>query len=147
MSAPEAPLKNPAELSARLELAGAGRLLLVDVAPALTRLLSENRPDGEIVEVEGDAMRSVKATFEAILVWRENRVGSVAVLELAARKLEPGGVLWVVTAMRKVMGPRTPAAHRLELADIRKLVEPKGLRHDREVRVTAWNVGYRFVKE
>ena len=92
-------------------------------------------------------MRSVKATFDAILVWRENRVGSQALLELAARKLEPGGVLWIVTAMRKVMGPRTPAAHRLELADIRKLLEPKALRHDLEVRVTAWNVGYRFVKE
>jgi hypothetical protein len=92
-------------------------------------------------------MRSVKQRFDAILVWRENRVGSQAVLELAAQKLESGGVLWVITAMRKVIGPRTPAAHRIELADIKKLLEPKGLRHDREVRVTAWNVGYRFVKE
>jgi hypothetical protein len=148
VSGSEAPLKNPSELLARLELVRAPRLLLVDPTPALTRLLSEGRPpESDVVEVEAEAMRSVKQRFDAILVWRENRVGSQAVLELAAQKLESGGVLWVITAMRKVIGPRTPAAHRIELADIKKLLEPKGLRHDREVRVTAWNVGYRFVKE
>jgi hypothetical protein len=148
VSGAEAPLKNPAELFARLELAHPPRLLLVDSRPALSRLLSEGRPAAsEVVEVEGEAMRSVKQRFDAILVWRENRVGSRAVLDLAAQRLESGGALWVVTAMRKVTGPRTPAAHRLELADVKKLLEPKGLRHDREVRVTAWNVAYRFVKK
>jgi hypothetical protein len=148
VSGGEAPLKNPGELSGRLDLSAPGRLLLVDSPGELTTLLRGGRDAAsEIVEIEGEAIRSVKERFDAILIWRENRIGSHAILDRAVQKLAEGGVLWVVTAMRKVIGPRTPAAHRLELADLKAGLSKKGFRHDREVRVTAWNVGYRFVKE
>jgi len=68
-----------------------------------------------------------------------------ALAEISDR-LEPGGALWIVTAMKKVRGPRTPAVHRLELSDLVKAFQKEGLAHDRDVRVTAWNVAYRFVK-
>jgi hypothetical protein len=148
VSRPDAPLKNPGELSARLDLSHCRRLLLIDAPPALSELIrGDPGQEGQTVEIEGDAMRSARGRFDAILVWRENRVGSHAILDRAAQQLEDGGVLWWVTALRKVIGPRTPAAHRLELSDLKAGLEKKGLRHDREVRVTAWNVGYRFVKD
>ena len=52
----------------------------------------------------------------------------------------------MVTALKKVRGPLTPAIHRLELSDLVKAFEKEGLTHDREVRVSAWHVAYRFVK-
>src|SRR6266540_3036746 len=119
-------LKNPSALSARLELERAGRLLLVDASAAL-------------------ALSRIKETFDAILLWREDRVGSRAVLEGTVRRLEPGGVLWIVTALRKVIGPKTPAVHRLELSDLTKGLERHGLSNDREVRITSWHVAHRFV--
>jgi hypothetical protein len=38
----------------------------------------------------------------------------------------------------------TPAVHRIELPDLVKAFAKDGLAHDREVRVSAWNVAYRF---
>ena len=143
-----APLKNPAQLGARLGLAVVRRLLLVDAPPELVRLvLSAHPAESEAPELaEADRLRSVKTTFDGILLWREDRVGSQSVLETLARKLEPGGRLWVVTAMRKVTGPRTPAIHRLGLADLTRVLEKAGLIHDLEARVSSWHVGYRFVR-
>lgn len=140
-------LKNPAELAARLGLAPVRRLLLVDAPPELVDLVSSARdPESDSPELaEADRLRPVKKTFDGILLWREDRVGSQSVLETLARKLEPGGRLWVVTAMRKVTGPRTPAIHRLGLADLTRILEKAGLTHDLEVRVSSWHVGYRFV--
>ncbi len=141
------PLKNPSELSARLKLGPPERLLLVDVPESLQRLLALSRPpECETRLVEGRAIQPVKQTFNAILLWREARVGSRSVLENLTKRLEPGGSLWVVTAMKKVKGPRTPAAHRLELGDLLKALSQEGFQHDREVRVSAWHVAYRFVK-
>jgi hypothetical protein len=139
-------LKNPAELVTRLELAEPERLLLVDAPEELANLLEAARAGPKVtVRAEGDALRAVKETFPAVLVWREHRGGSHAVLDGAVKKLEPGGALWVVTALRKVRGPSTPAVHRLERADLVKAFEKEGLSNDREVRVTAWHVGFRFV--
>jgi hypothetical protein len=140
-------LKNPGELPARLDLGGAGRLLLVDVPDALAELLVTSRPDGsETVRVEAEALSGVKETFDAVLLWREDRVGSRSVLDSAARRLEPAAVLWTVIAKRKVRGPKTPAAHRLELSDLIKGLEKHGMSHDKEVRMTSWHVAYRFVR-
>ncbi len=139
-------LKNPSALSARLELERAGRLLLVDAPAALADLLLLSRSkESETRLVPARALSRVKETFDAILLWREDRVGSRSVLEGLVRRLEPGGVLWMVTALRKVIGPKTPAVHRLELSDLTKGLERHGLSNDREVRITSWHVAYRFV--
>ena len=67
-------------------------------------------------------------------------------LASAVRRLRPEGSLWIVTAMRKVQGPRTPAAHRLDRSDLEKAFVASGLALDREARFSAWHVGYRFRK-
>lgn len=139
-------LKNPSELVARLELAEPDRLLLVDAPEELAKLLEAARAGPKVtMRAAGDALRAVKETFGAVLVWREHRGGSRSVLDGAVKKLEPGGALWIVTALRKVRGPSTPAVHRLERTDLVRAFEKEGLSNDREVRVTAWHVGYRFV--
>ena len=141
------PLKNPADLVGRLELAGPESVLLVDSPGELSTLVAGARSGGKTTrETSGDAIRSVKEKFDAVLVWREHRSGSRSIFERAVERLEPGGALWIVTAMKKVRGPLTPAVHRLELSDLVKAFQKEGLAHDREVRMTAWNVAYRFVK-
>lgn len=138
-------LKNPAELVGRLELDRPERLLLIDVPEPVTDLVRRARPEPlETRETTGDYIRAVKETFDAVLVWREDRAGSRAVFDGALKRLAPDGVVWAVTAMRKVRGPTTPAVHRLELSDLVKGLAKAGLVHDREVRVTAWHVAYRF---
>jgi hypothetical protein len=139
-------LKNPSALPARLDIERAKRLLLVDAPAALADLLAQSRSmELETRIVESRALATVKETFDSVLLWREDRVGSRSVLESVVRRLEPGGVLWVVTALRKVIGPRTPAVHRLELSDLTKGLERHELSNDREVRVTSWHTAYRFV--
>ena len=138
-------LKNPSELPARLGLERPERVLLVDAPTALVDLLRASRPKGaETLQVEARALSTVKQSFDAVLLWREDRVGSRSVMEQTVKRLAPGGALWIVTAMRKVMGPRTPAARRLELSDLAKGLERHGLSNDREARITAWHVAYRF---
>jgi hypothetical protein len=142
-----AALKNPAELPARLELASAGSLLLVDAPPALAEVLRAARPEGlPTVLAESEKFSGVKETFDSILLWREDRVGSRSVLDAVVRRLEPAGALWIVIAMKKVRGPKTAAAHRLELPDLVKGMEKHGLSSDREVRMTSWHVAHRFVR-
>jgi len=138
-------LKNPAELVGRLELDRPERLLLIDVPEPVTDLVRRARPEPlETRETTGDYIRTVKETFDAVLVWREDRAGSRAVFDGALKRLAPEGVVWAVTAMRKVRGPTTPAVHRLELSDLVKGLGKAGLANDREVRVSAWHVAYRF---
>ncbi len=138
-------LKNPAELPARLDLGGTESLLLVDAPESLADLLAASRGlKAETVLAEERALSGVKETFRAVLLWREDRVGSRVALENAIKRLHPGGVLWVVIAMKKVRGPRTPAVHRLELDDLAKGLDRHGLSHDREVRITSWHVAHRF---
>jgi hypothetical protein len=138
-------LKNPAELVGRMELDTPDRVLLVDTPEELTALLVASRPGPKTtVETTGEALRAVKDLFDAVLIWREHRVGSRSIFDGVLKRLEPGGALWVVTALKKVRGPSTPAVHRLELSDLVKAFEKEGLVHDREVRVSAWHVGYRF---
>ncbi|HKF43494.1 MAG TPA: hypothetical protein VKJ00_07875 [Thermoanaerobaculia bacterium] len=140
-----AALKNPAELPARLELTAAPRVLLVDAPPAFVDLLRSSRFAGAVTEAAtGEELSSVKEAFDAVVLWRESRVGSRSALDAALRRLDPGGVLWVVIAMRKVRGPETPAAHRLELPDLSKGLEKHGMAADKEVRVTSWHVAHRF---
>jgi hypothetical protein len=138
------PLKNPADLAARMELIEPERVLLIDNPTELAALVESARGPRMTRLASGDALRMVKETFDAILVWREDRGGSRAVFEGAAKRLDPGGAIWVVTALRKVRGPMTPAVHRIELPDLVKAFAKDGLAHDREVRVSAWNVAYRF---
>jgi hypothetical protein len=139
------PLRSPAEILPRLEVASAKRLLLVACPPELAELLRTGAPPGaEVLEVEGGAIRSVKEPCDWILVFQESRVGSRAVLDGAVKRLEPGGRIWVATAMRKVQGPRVAAAHRLESADLDKAFEKTDLRRDREARISAWHVAYGF---
>ena len=138
-------LKSPADLAARLGVAARETLLLVDTPRELAAVLEEARREGEpAAEAAGDRLRSVKETFDAVLVWRESKVGAQALLEAAAKRVAPGGALWVVSAMRKVTGPATPAQHRLERRDVEKILAPKGLAFDRETRVSAWHAGFRF---
>lgn len=140
-------LKNPAELPARLDLAGHERLLLVDAPESLVDLLSASRgSEAETVRAQERALSGVKGTFPVVLLWREDRVGSRAALEKTVKRLQPGGVLWVVIAMKKVRGPKTPAIHRLELDDLAKGLDRHGLAPDREVRITSWHVAHRFVE-
>jgi hypothetical protein len=138
-------LKNPSELPARLGLERPERVLLVDAPAGLADLLRAARPKkSETLRVEARALATVKESFDAILLWREDRIGSRAVMEQTVRRLAPGGALWIVTAMRKVMGPKTPAVHRLQLSDLAKGLDRHGLANDREARITAWHVAYRF---
>jgi hypothetical protein len=138
-------LKNPGELVGRMELDRPERLLLIDVPAPVTDLVKRARAlPLETRETTGDAIRAVKETFDAVLVWREDRAGSRAVFDGALKRLADNGVVWAVTAMRKVRGPTTPAVHRLELSDLVKGLGKAGLAHDREVRVSAWHVAYRF---
>jgi hypothetical protein len=140
-------LKNPAELVARMELDRVDRLLLIDVPAEVVQLFESARNDPRaMVEATGDAIRGVKDLFDAVLVWREHRGGSRSVFDGVLKRLEPRGALWVVTALKKVRGPSTPAVHRLELSDLVKAFGKDGLIHDREVRVSAWHVAYRFVE-
>jgi hypothetical protein len=142
-----AALKNPAELPARLELVSPGRLLLVDAPAALAEVLVAARPEGsETIAAQSEALTGVKGAFDAVLLWREDRVGSRSALEAAVRRLAPAGVLWIVIAMKKVRGPRTAAAHRLELSDLVNGLAKSGMSNDKEVRVTSWHAAHRFVR-
>ena len=139
------PLRSPAELIPRLEVASAKRLLLVGCPAELAELLRGGAAeDAEVHEVAGGAIRSVKEPCDWILVFQESRVGSRAVLDGAVKRLEPGGRLWVATAMRKVQGPRVAAAHRLEAGDLDKAFAKTDLRREGEARISAWHVAYGF---
>lgn len=140
-------LKNPARLAERLAVSGAEDLLLVDVPEPLAELLSASGPtQGSVSRADGRSLRSVKQRFPAIVMWREDRVGSQAVLDGVVKRLADGGVLWVVIALKKVKGPSTPAAHRLELSDLERALGKAGLTADREVRVSAWHAAHRFLR-
>lgn len=138
-------LKNPAELAARLELDAPDRLLLVDAPESMVELAHGAR-DGkdETRPVDGKAIRAVKEQFDGVLVWREDRVGSQSILQAIAKRTESGGAVWAVVPIRKAMGLSTPAAHRLTLEDLVRAFPPADWTRDREVRVSAWHVGYRF---
>jgi len=142
------PLRGPAEIASKLEAAAAQRLLLVDAPPEFERLLeaAAASPDRSVRTSEARAIRSVKDSFDWILLWQESRVGSRALFEHAVKRLDPKGRLWVVTAMKKVQGPRTPAGERLEADDLRKAFGKEGLSCDREARLSAWHVAYRFTR-
>jgi hypothetical protein len=141
------PFRNAAEILGRLELSAASRALLVGAPAELEAMVREHAADGssELETVAAGAIRSVKDRFDFILLWQEDRVGSHAALEGARKRLAPGGRLWVATAMKKVQGPRVPAAHRLELRDLTKAFAKTGLTCDREARLSAWHTAYRFV--
>ena len=142
-----AALKNPAELPARLDLVRQGRVLIVDAPAKLSDLLAAARGPDLVTESASEKdLSSIKETFDAVLLWRESRVGSRSAMDAALRRLSAGGVFWAVIAMRKVRGPETPAAHRLEISDLSKGLEKHGMDNDREVRVTSWHAAYRFVK-
>jgi hypothetical protein len=141
------PFRSPAEILGRLELPSATRALLVAAPPELDAIVAgEGAPSIPIQSAAAGAIRSVKETFDFILLWQEDRVGSRANLAAALKRLLPGGRLWVVTAMKKVQGPRTPAVHRLGLEDLRKAFAKDGMVCDREVRLSAWHTAYRFVR-
>ncbi len=141
------PFRNASEIVGRLELSAASRALLVGAPAELEAMMRELAVDGrgELQAVAAGAIRSVKDRFDFILLWQEDRVGSHAALEGALKRLAPGGRLWVATAMKKVQGPRVPAAHRLELRDLTKAFAKAGLSCDREARLSAWHTAYRFV--
>jgi hypothetical protein len=143
----DVPLRNPAELALRLELTAPERLLLIDAPESLLALARFARQGQSAPEtVEGEAIRSVKERFDGVLLWREERPGSQAILTAAAKRLDPRGVLWVVVALRKVTGVKTPAIHRLDREDVVKAFAREGLLPDREVRVTAWHTAHRFAR-
>ncbi|HWZ85916.1 MAG TPA: hypothetical protein VN032_06940 [Thermoanaerobaculia bacterium] len=140
------PYRGAAEIVSRLELSAAAEVLLVDPPPELEAMFAAAASAQQSIRsAEGRTVRSVKESFDLILLWQESRVGSRAVFEAAVKRLAPGGRLWVVTALRKVSGPRTPAIHRIELPDLKKAFEKAGLVNDREARLSAWHVAYRFV--
>jgi len=139
------PLRGAAEIASRLELAAADAILLVEPPAEVEAVVAGALADGQMLRtIDARAVRSVKDRFALVLVWQESRVGSQAVLEAASKRLAPGGFLWVATALRKVSGPKTPAIHRLDLPDLEKAFSKSGLVRDREVRLSAWHVAYRF---
>jgi uncharacterized protein (DUF885 family) len=141
------PYRGAGEITGRLELAAATEVLLVDPPPELETMVTAAATPGQSIRTsEARYVRSIKEAFDFILLWQESRVGSRAIFDAALKKLAPGGRLWVVTALRKVSGPRTPAIHRIELADLKKAFEKEGLFNDREARLSAWHVAYRFAK-
>ncbi len=140
------PLRGAAEIARRLELGDANQVLLVDAPPELREMLiAAAAPEQSVRSAEGRTLRSVKESYDLVLLWQESRIGSRAVFEAAVKRLVPAGRLWVATALRKVSGPRTPAVHRIELSDLKKAFEKSGLVNDREARLSAWHVAYRFV--
>ncbi len=141
------PLKSRAELTSRLELAAGKRLLLVDPPDALLAVALEARSGKETRVVEGRAMRTVKEPWDGVLLWREDRVGSQAVLQGVGRRVSPGGFAWVVVALKKVTGVSTPGAHRLGIDDLLRSFPAGEWVRDREIRVSAWHVAFRFVKK
>ena len=139
------PLRGASEIAGRLDFSSAENVLLVDAPPELEALLSAAATSGQSLRsAEARAVRSVKGSFDLILLWQESRVGSRSVFDAALKRLAPGGRLWVATALRKVSGPRTPAVHRIELPDLEKAFAKSGLVNDREARLSAWHVAYRF---
>ena len=140
--------RSPAEIVGRLELPAAAQVLLVDAPEELEAILAGAAvPDQSIRSATARKIRSAKEAYDLIVLWQESRVGSRAALEGAVKRLAPGGRLWVVTAMKKVMGPRTPAAHRLELEDLRKAFAREAMVCDREARLSKWHIAYRFVRK
>jgi hypothetical protein len=125
----DVPLKNSAELASRLELGAVDRLLLIDApAPLQELVLSERADKGETRFVEGKAIRTVKEGYDGILLWREDRVGSQSLFEAIAKRAEPGGSVWAVVPLRKMVGLATPAARRLNVEDLaRAFPLPHGL--------------------
>jgi len=117
------PLRGAAEIAGRLELDAAATVLLVHAPPELEALLTgAARPGCSVRSSEARALRSEKEGYDLVLVWQESRVGSRAVLDAAVKRLAPGGRLWVAT----------------------KAFEKSGLVQDREARLSAWHVAYRF---
>jgi hypothetical protein len=141
------PLRSTAEIVGRLEWPAATRPLLVDVPPELEKILTQSAASNAPIEsAAAGAIRSIKESFDFILLWQEDRVGSQAILAATLKRLLPGGRLWIATAMKKVQGPRTPAVHRLGLEDLRKAFTKDGMVCDREMRLSAWHMAYRFVR-
>ena len=141
------PLRGRAEIMERLEIASAKRLLIADAPTQFETLLAAGlAPEQSLTSIEARALRSVKDSFDWMLLWQESRVGSRAVLDTSLKRLEPAGRLWVVTVLRKVQGPRTPGAHRLEPGDVVRAFEKSGLVGDREARLSAWHVAHRFTR-
>ena len=138
------PFRGSAEILGRLELSTASRALLVGAPPELEAMVAGGDLPAEAVATK--ALRTVNDRFDFILLWQEDRVGSQAVLDAARKRLLPGGRLWVATAMKKVQGPRTPSAHRLNRDDLTKAFAKDGLSCDREVRLSAWHTAYRFTR-
>jgi hypothetical protein len=142
------PFRGSAEIAGRLELPVASRVLLVETPVELeSMLIAAAAPGASVRSSEAKHVRSIKETFDLILLWQESRVGSRALFEAAVKRLEPEGRLWVVTAMKKVTGPRTPAIHRLEPGDLTKAFAKDGLVRDREARLSAWHEAHRFVRK
>ncbi len=138
-------LKNAPELAARFALGDAPELLLIDVPGTLERVITAARPPAASVRtVAARALRSVKQRYGAVVLWREDRVGSHSLLDATIKRVEPGGILWVVIANRKVIGPETPAARRLDAGDLARALEPASFVADGEVRVSAWHTAHRF---
>ena len=139
------PLRGATEIASRLELAGADTILLVEPPAEFEAVVTDALADGQALRsVEGRSIRSVKDRFALVLVWQESRIGAQAVLATALKRLAPGGFLWIVTALRKVSGPKTPGLHRLDLVDLEKAFAKSGLVRDREVRLSAWHAAYRY---
>ena len=117
----------------------------MDVPASLALLAAAGRAGRtETRVIEGKAIRSVKDRYDAVLLWREGRVGSESLLEAIAKRIEPGGVAWIVIPLRKTMGLSTPAAHRLTFPDLVRAFPTDAWNPDREARVSAWHVGHRF---
>src|SRR4029077_8980432 len=111
-SRPMIPLRGGAEIAGRLGLAAAERILLVEAPPEFeTAVRDAVAPGQELRSTEERGLRAVKERYDLIVLWQESRVGSRAVLDVAVKRLAPGGRLWIATALRKVSGPRTPAIH------------------------------------
>jgi hypothetical protein len=141
------PFRSSAEILGKLELSSATSALFVGAPPELDAIVARALDLAVPIQSVAEGMaRSVKDRFDFILLWQESRIGSRAALEEALKRLLPGGRIWVVTARRKVQGPRTPAAHRLELEDLVKAFAKGGMVCDREARVSAWHTAYGFVR-
>jgi hypothetical protein len=97
------PFRGTAEIVGRLDLPAASSVLLVETPAELeSMLIGAAAPGAFVRSSEAKHVRSIKETFDLMVLWQESRVGSRALFEAAVKRLAPEGRLWVVTAMRKV---------------------------------------------
>ena len=95
---------------------------------------------------EARYVRSARESFDLILLWQESRVGSRAVLEAAQKRLARRAVSGSSPRCERSRVRARPRCTGWGFADLTKAFEKAGLVCDRQARLSAWHVAYRFAR-